>query len=171
MNIGHVLFSPNGRIGQQDFWIGLLIIVGGNIVAGVLPIIGFLLWFVLIWMGVAVYGKRLHDAGKSAWLHVIPWAITILSFIVGLTMMIAAGVSAGLMSDGGDLSPEQLTALISGGGGGLAVMSISTLVWIGYTIWVGVMKGDPGPNAHGAIPGGQINPAPSASAGEGPREG
>lgn len=122
-------------------------------------------------MGVAVYGKRLHDAGKSAWLHVIPWAITILSFIVGLTMMIAAGVSAGLMSDGGDLSPEQLTALISGGGGGLAVMSISTLVWIGYTIWVGVIKGDPGPNAHGAVPGGQINPAPSASAGDGPREG
>ena len=171
MNIGHVLFSPNGRIGQQDYWIGILIIIGGNIVAGVLPIIGFILWFVLVWMGVAVYGKRLHDAGKSAWLHAIPWAVTVLTFIVGLTMIIAAGVSVGLTADGGDLSPEQIAALISGGGGGIAVMGISTLVWIGYTIWVGVMRGEPGPNAHGAVPGGQVNPAPAGSTGDGPGQG
>ena len=171
MNIGHVLFSPNGRIGQEDYWIGILIIIGGNILAGVLPIIGFILWFVLVWMGVAVYGKRLHDAGKSAWLHAIPWAVTVLTFIVGLTMIIAAGVSVGLTADGGDLSPEQIAALISGGGGGIAVMGISTLVWIGYTIWVGVMRGEPGPNAHGAVPGGQVNPAPAGSTGDGPGQG
>jgi uncharacterized membrane protein YhaH (DUF805 family) len=171
MNIGHVLFSPNGRIGQQDYWIGLLIIIGGNIVASVLPVIGFILWLVLVWMGVAVYGKRLHDAGKSAWLHVIPWAITIVTFIIGVVMIAMAGVTAGLMSDGGDLSPEQIGALLSGGAGGLAVMSLSTLVWIGYTIWVGVMKGEPQANAHGPVPGGQVNPAPAASTGQGPSEG
>lgn len=171
MNFGHVMFSPNGRISQQDYWIGILILIGGNIIASFLPIIGFILWFVLIWVGIAVYGKRLHDAGKSAWLHVIPWAITILTFIIGLAMIIAAGVTVGLMSDGGDLSREELLALISGAGGGVAVMGISTLVWIGYTIWAGVLKSDPGANAHGPAPGGAINPAPAASTGDGPSQG
>ena len=172
MNLGNVLFSTNGRIGQQDYWIGILIIIGGNIVAGVLPLIGFILWFVLVWMGIAVYGKRLHDAGRSAWLHVIPWAITILSFIIGLAMVIAGGVSAGLMSDGGDLSPEQVAALIGGGGGGLAVMSLSGLVWLAYTIWVGVMKGDAGANAHGPAPVVQGAAAGSTqSTGQGPDQG
>ncbi len=171
MNIGHVLFSPNGRIGQQDYWIGLLIIIGGNIVASFLPIIGFILWLVLVWVGVAVYGKRLHDAGKSAWLHIIPWAISILTFIIGSVMIVGGAISAGVMSDGGDLSPEQIMALVGAGGGGLAVMGLSTLVWIGYTIWVGVMKGEPEANAHGPVPGGQVNPAPAASTGQGPTEG
>lgn len=171
MNMGHVLFSPNGRIGQQDFWIGVLIIVGGNIVAGALPLIGFIVWLGMIWVGVAVYGKRLHDAGKSAWLHVIPWAISILSVIIGFSMMIAAGLSVGLTSNGDDLTGEQIAALITGGGGGIAVMTLSTLVWIGYTIWVGVMKGEPEANAHGPVPGGQVKPAPAASTGEGPKEG
>lgn len=171
MNMGHVLFSPNGRIGQQDYWIGVLMIIGGNIVAGILPIIGFLLSIALIWVGVAVYGKRLHDAGKSAWLHVIPWAISLLTFFVGVAMIVTGAISAGLMSDGGDLSPEQIGALIAAGGGGIGVMSLSMLVWIGYTIWVGVMKGEPEANAHGPAPGGAVNPAPAASAGEGPSQG
>lgn len=172
MNLGHALFGLNGRIGQQDFWIGVLIIVGGNIIAGFIPLLGFLIWLALIWVGIAVYGKRLHDAGRSAWLHVIPWALGMVLFVIGILMIVAAGVTAGLMSDGGDLSSEQVIALITGGGGGIAVMSASSLVWLIYTVWVGVMKGDPEANAHGPVPGASTPPtSPPSSTGAGPSVG
>lgn len=61
-----LLFNPNGRIGPRDYWIGVAIIIGGNLLADVLPVLGGLLWLLLIWVGLCVYGKRLHDAGRSA---------------------------------------------------------------------------------------------------------
>ena len=169
MNIGHVLFSPNGRIGQQDFWIGILILVGGNIVSGVIPLLGVIIWFAMVWVGIAVYGKRLHDAGKSAWLHVIPWALSVVLTIIGLIMIATGAISAGLMSNGDDLTPEQVIALLSGGGGGLAVMSLMPLIWVGYTIWVGVLKSEPSDNAYGPAPA--LTGAPAASTGAGPEQG
>lgn len=147
-NIGHLLFSPNGRIGQQDYWIGVLIIIAANIVAGMIPLLGFIISIGLIWVGIAVYGKRLHDAGKSAWLHVVPWGLSILFGIIGLAFAGGAVLTA-IMADG-DVDP---IAMISAGGTFLLFMSLSTLVWIVYTIWVGVMKSDPGTNEYGAPPG------------------
>lgn len=171
MDFGKVMFSPNGRIGQQDYWIGVLIIIGGNIIGGFIPILGFFISLVLIWCGIAVYGKRLHDAGKSAWLHVIPWALGILLGVIGFVMILGAGLGAAMSADGGELEPDQILALIAGGGTGILVMSSSFLVWIIYTIWVGVMKGEPEANAHGPVPGSEPTPAPAASAGEGPDQG
>ena len=164
MNLGHVLFSPNGRIGQQDYWIGILILIGGNIVANILPLIGWILWLALVWMGIAIYGKRLHDAGKTAWLHVVPWALGFLFFIIGAVMVIGGAVSAGIISDAGDMSPEQIVAVISAGGLGLLFMSLSFLVWVVYTIWVGVMTGDADANVYGAPPGADAATAANVAA-------
>lgn len=164
MNLGHVLFSPNGRIGQQDFWIGILILIGGNIIVNVLPLIGGILWLGLIWVGIAIYGKRLHDAGKSAWLHVIPWALSFLFAIIGATIIIGGAVSAGLISEAGDMTPQQIIALIFSGGLGLLFISLSLLVWLIYTIWVGVMKGDAGENAYGSPPGADAATAANVAA-------
>lgn len=172
MNISQTLFSLNGRIGQQDFWVGVLIIFGGNIVGSVLGPLVIITWPLFVWVGIAVYGKRLHDAGRTAWIHLIPWVISLVTVVLGTVMIIGGAVSAGLMSNDGELSREQIMALLTGGGGGLAVMSLSTLVWLAYTIWVGVLKGDPQTNVYGAPPTDTITPAASAaSTGDGPREG
>ena len=87
MNITHVLFSPNGRIGQQEFWIGgAHPDRGPNIVAGFIPILGFLISLGLIWVGIAVYGKRLHDAGKERLgCMPFPWAVSFVLLIIGHT--------------------------------------------------------------------------------------
>jgi uncharacterized membrane protein YhaH (DUF805 family) len=164
MNLGHVLFSPNGRIGQQDFWIGILILIGGNILVNALPVIGGILWLGLIWVGIAIYGKRLHDAGKTAWLHVIPWALSFLFAIIGATIIVGGAVSAGLIADADDLSAQQIIALIFSGGLGLLFISLSVLVWLVYTIWVGVMKGDAGDNAYGSPPGADAATAANVAA-------
>lgn len=75
MNIGSVLFSPNGRIGPRTFWRGLIILLMVVIVTQVAsvyagPILGGIAGLVsiaLVYPYLCVFGKRLHDAGKSAW--------------------------------------------------------------------------------------------------------
>jgi uncharacterized membrane protein YhaH (DUF805 family) len=83
MDIGNLLFNPNGRIGQKEFWIGVAIIVGGNLLLTWIPFLGTLIWLGLVWVGIAVYGKRLHDAGNSAWLHAVPWGVSLLLGLIG----------------------------------------------------------------------------------------
>ena len=45
-------------------------------------------------------------------------------------------------------------------------MGLSFLVWIVYTIWVGVMKGDAGANRFGAAPGTETAAAPASEPGK-----
>lgn len=149
MNITHVLFSPNGRIGQQEYWIGILILIVANIVASFIPLLGFIISLALIWVGIAVYGKRLHDAGKSAWLHAIPWAVSIVLMTIGILM--AGGAMFAAMMGGGD--DVDVATMIAGAGAASLFFLLSFLVWFAYTIWVGVLKGDAGDNRFGEAPG------------------
>lgn len=164
MNIGQVLFNPNGRIGQQEYWIGILIIIAGNIVGGFIPFLGFIISLGLIYVGVCVYGKRLHDAGKSAWLHALPWAVSIVLSVLGFVFAGGAVMSA-MMAGDGQMNPM---AAIAAGGTFALFMSLSFLVWIVYTIWVGVLKSDPGANQYGAAPGTQVSGTATPPQGEVP---
>ena len=137
MDISKVLFSPNGRIAQQDYWVGVLIIIAANVVSGFIPLLGTLIWLGLIYVGVCVYGKRLHDIGKSAWVHGIVWLV-----------QCALGVVGFILAASGSLF------LIAG---------VGTLVWIVYTIWLGVSPGDAGANRFGPPPG-TVESAPEAPA-------
>ncbi|WP_421792018.1 DUF805 domain-containing protein [Hyphobacterium sp.] len=164
MNLTHVLFSPNGRIGQQEFWIGVLIIVGGNLFLTWLPFIGMIIWLALLYIGVCVFGKRLHDAGRSAWLHGAVWLVQIALTIVGF--MIAGGaVLAAVTSGGGD--EAAIMAAIGASGGLFLVFGLGLLIWIVYTIWVGVAASDPNDNRFGPAAGNVahvFSPDPAAPA-------
>ncbi len=164
MDFGHVLFRLNGRIGKQDFWIGVLIIVGGNVLMGLTGPLAPFLWLALLWVGVAVYGKRLHDAGRTAWYHAFVWALSLVLGGIGTVVMAGTAISAGILSDGADLSVEQVLTMLSVGGVGLLIFGLSNLVWIIYTIWVGLMPGDPGDNAYGPPPTGDAATSATASA-------
>ena len=78
MDIPSLLFSPNGRIGVRDFWRGAILLTGFWIVAQVLItyggaflglMLGMLTW-ASVYCYLCVYGKRLHDSGRSAWYFV-----------------------------------------------------------------------------------------------------
>ena len=157
MDYQYVLLNPNGRIAPREFWIGVAIILGGNVLAGLIPLIGGLLGLGLIWVGICVYGKRLHDAGRSAWLHVIPWGVSLLLGLI--SMVILGGTILAAVLSGEDFD---LLALIAAGGLVSILTSVSALVWIGYTLWVGFIEGQAGANAYGPAPIRIIDVAPPA---------
>ncbi|MEH6489322.1 DUF805 domain-containing protein [Hyphomonas oceanitis] len=131
MSFAKVLFNPNGRISQRQFWAGWGVLVFGNLIA-VLPAltlgpifiaISILIYIALIYVGCCVYGKRLHDMGKTAWWLAIPWILVLLTTF-------AAFVT--------DLSEAEF--ILSTG---------YYMVWFAYTMWVGVSGSDPNTNKYG----------------------
>jgi uncharacterized membrane protein YhaH (DUF805 family) len=76
-NILKLLFSPSGRIGRKDYAIGLvglvvifslyglLINALGASMAGFFAVLAFP--FVILQIAYSVYGKRLHDIGRTLW--------------------------------------------------------------------------------------------------------
>ena len=76
-NLLSLLLSPSGRIGRRDYLIGLvgliviftvygLLINGlGASMAGFFAVLAFP--FVILQIAYSVYGKRLHDIGRSLW--------------------------------------------------------------------------------------------------------
>jgi len=186
MNIGQVLFSPNGRITQNEYWLGIVCIIAGNLFLTALPVIGVIIGLALLYVGAVVAAKRLHDAGKTGWIHLIPWAISL--SLCGFGVVAAGGAALAPllgvlgqpggweMLESGDLDPETLAEFISGGliaaGGLLLFWTLSALTWLVYTIWVGVLDSDPDTNLYGP-PSDELrlNRAAAASAGAPPNEG
>lgn len=166
MNLGHILFSPNGRIGQNEYWLGMLIVVLANLFLTPLPFVGGLIYLGLFYVGAVVPAKRLHDANKTGWIHLIPWAISL--SLIGFGVVAAGGAALAPfldvvlkpggweMLESGDLSPQGTAQLVSGSilaaGGLLLFWSLSALTWLVYTIWVGVLAADPEDNVYGPAP-------------------
>lgn len=76
MSIVQILFNPNGRIRANEFWRGLIVLIGIGVVLSVaqfygppvVTIVAGLAGFVSFYMYICVFGKRLHDSDKTAWL-------------------------------------------------------------------------------------------------------
>jgi len=135
----------NGRSSRREYWIGvvLLLVVGLGLayadIAGASSVTTFL--WILIW------NRRLHDIGQSGWMILIP---------LGLLIVFAAG---GLVF-GGD-EPRNAFEYSQTGSGpvtergatlfvGLVIVLLA--IQFGFTIWLGVKKGDPGSNRFGPVP-------------------
>jgi uncharacterized membrane protein YhaH (DUF805 family) len=99
MPIHKTLFSPRGRMGRRDYLIGLAGIAVFSVVFNfVLARMGNSVWaflislpfpFIVLHMTYCVYGKRLHDLGRSF------WAVTAM-----ITALIAIAIAI-MMSFGG----------------------------------------------------------------------
>lgn len=101
MQVSSILFSFEGRIGRQTFWLatlgtvlvnsvisGLLVgiasgsasgVVSGGSEIGVIPTIVLVPWtLAVIWVSLAIQVKRWHDRDKSGW-----WVLICLVPIIG----------------------------------------------------------------------------------------
>lgn len=66
-----LLLSPNGRLGRNRFWQGMVVLSVINILVvaatGYIGLGFIFALFLLIYPYICVIGKRLHDMGYSAW--------------------------------------------------------------------------------------------------------
>lgn len=86
MSAINLLLSPTGRIGKRQFWQGVVILVAAQLIMtgisllfvsptdasgpmGMLISFGFSIAYFYVYL--CVYGKRLHDAGTSAWWYLL----------------------------------------------------------------------------------------------------
>ena len=145
-----LFLSANGRIGQKDFWIGILILFVVNVIASLIPTIGQIISLLLIYPAVCVTSKRLHDMGKTGWLAAIPYGLT----AVAMVPLIFAGFAA--MAAGGASVAGSAAGVTAGAGAALGLlaiagmlMMIAGLVCLAFLLWVGLSKGDAGTNQYG----------------------
>ena len=142
-NFADVMFKPNGRIGQKNFWIGFAILFGTAFVLGMatamIPAAAIVIELALLYPYICLYGKRLHDFGMSTWIYV--------GFRIG--MVVLGGVTGAMMGASGAYVEEIMV-----------VTGIMAFVGtIAITLWIGLMKSHPTANKHGPPPGASSDPA------------
>ena len=147
------LLSFDGRLRRQHFWISWLILLGAGAVANFIPILGALISIGLIWPNLAITVKRLHDMGQSGWLAAIPYVVSIVGVIVGISLM---GLSIFANLDG--LENEDPAAIFALMGPVFGVIGLVTLVTLGFLIWIGVTESQPGENRFGPNPKHPVGP-------------
>ncbi|MEL7041778.1 MAG: DUF805 domain-containing protein [Pseudomonadota bacterium] len=160
--MGNLLFNPKGRIGRNRFWQGMVILtVASILVIAANTMVSRMVGFVnllLVFPYICVFGKRLHDAGLTAW-----WVIG-----VWIGSMIASFVF-GLIFGGFFMTPEMLEIqeemserLAAGDFAGFVqgteiladkLLPLNILSTIGANaaaaLVVGLLKSDPRENKHG----------------------
>ncbi len=144
-----LLFSFEGRTRRSHFWIGWLICLGAGVVAGWIPFVGILISIALIWPNLAIAVKRLHDMGKSGWLVVIPWVVSIVGGIAAVSVMGVSALSNASALEDGD--PAAIMALL---GPTMGIFAVVTLICLGFLLWIGLSEGQSGDNRYGPNPKG-----------------
>lgn len=159
MDLKYIFLDSNGRIGVKEFWIGFLILFGAAVVLGWIPLIGQLISILLIYPWICLYSKRLHDFGKTGWLVLVPFGIgvaaMVLSFVVGGASIFAAGMSG--------TEEGVATSALAGMGVVALLLGVAALVGFAFLLWVGLSKGDAGPNKYGPPYGGAAASTPTAA--------
>ena len=145
-----VLFSFQGRIRRQHFWIGWLILLASGFVLGMIPILGILLSIALIWPNLAITVKRLHDMGQSGWLAAIP---IVAGFVGAIGMFMSIGAS--MMTNYAAIENEDPAAILAMVGPALGILGIVGLIQIAFLLWIGIAEGQRGDNRFGPNPKGE----------------
>lgn len=146
MPMSQLLFSFSGRLNRKPYWLTTLAMIGVVIVAMILIFIlaggaaaltgnasGFgmglillmiLLYIPLLWVGLALGAKRLHDRNKSAWWLALFW----------LLPAVLQGIG------------EQIGTL------GIVLTLVGVAISIWGLVEIGFLRGTVGPNQYGPDP-------------------
>jgi uncharacterized membrane protein YhaH (DUF805 family) len=158
-----LFLSPEGRMGQKDFWIGFLILFVIWLLSPILHVLALLVWLALLYAWICLFAKRLHDMGKSAWLMLLPFGVAVIAGCLALVLGGVSAVSAIWAAAQGGFEPASWTAFFGALGAMVAFLGIAGLVKLVFILWVGLSRGDAGPNRWGPPPGSLTSPAASSA--------
>jgi uncharacterized membrane protein YhaH (DUF805 family) len=168
-NLFKLLLSPAGRIGRRDYVIGLVglvvifILYGlllnalGGSMAGFFAVLAFP--FVILQIAYSVYGKRLHDIGRTLWPLTGLICLLLLAMIVVMLVYGGADYFSAYAEYTRDNPPspevvERLNAEFKPRqekGEPVLKFIISGLL-IGFSLWLALAKPQAGANAYGEPP-------------------
>ncbi len=163
MDWSKLFLSPEGRIGQKEFWIGVLILFVIWILTPLLHIMAPLAWLLLLYPWVCVFAKRLHDFGKSGLLILVPFVVGFIALTLGVIFGGVTVISAIVTAMQGGTQPVTWAVVLGALGTMLAFLGIAAVFKFIFILWVGLSSGDPGPNRYGPPPGAVPDIAPTAA--------
>jgi uncharacterized membrane protein YhaH (DUF805 family) len=144
MDFSNLFMSMDGRIGRQNYWIGLVIlIVIGIIISQLIAflfgytsllarLLNFIYVIAIAYPAYALMAKRFQDRGKNG---------TLAGILIGLSIL---GALLGLFGLTGDpLAPNTFGTIL-----GLATLVVA--IW--YLIELGFLRGTVGANEYGPDP-------------------
>ena len=161
-----MLLSPSGRMGRKDFWVGMVIFsvlvalfnfalqrLGNSTLAF---LISLPFPFLVLHMAYCVYGKRLHDMGRSFW----PLTGMITSLVlVAIIVMLAFGGSEffsefAQYNRKDDIDPAVQKDIVERYQAEMAkshatVGNVMMFIIAAFTLWCGLSKADPETNNYG----------------------
>ena len=151
--------SADGRIGQKDFWIAVLILFVAWVVSTVLMhIFSPIAWLLLLYPWICVFSKRLHDFGKSGWMILIPFIVGCVAGLMALVFGGVAAISAIFGAAQGEMGSGSWALLAGALGTAVAFLAVAGLVKLIFILWVGLSRGDPGANRYGPPPASLTSP-------------
>lgn len=163
-----MLLSPAGRMDRKDFWVAMVIFAAlvllfnfalnrlGNSTLAFLISLPFP--FLVLHMAYCVYGKRLHDMGRSFW--PLTGFIVFTFFIVPLIVLLANGgsemfsefsqygrkeeIDPAVRKEIQDTYQRELKQSVP------YLSHVIYAIIVAFTLWCGVSKSDPKTNNYGA---------------------
>jgi uncharacterized membrane protein YhaH (DUF805 family) len=134
-----------GRSGRKEYWISVAILVLLGLALAYFDVPGASGATTFLWL--VVWGRRLHDLGKSAWFVTVP-----IGLIVAVTVVALALGGEGLrkaieysQNGQGNVGESQAAQFF-------ALLGLLLVIQFAFTIWLGLRPGDPGGNRFGSPP-------------------
>lgn len=161
-----MLLSPSGRMGRKDFWVAMVIftilVVLFNFALQRLGtstfafLISLPFPFLVLHMAYCVYGKRLHDMGRSFW--PLTGMITLL-IVVAIVVMLSFGGSEYFSEFAQydrkeDIDPAEIERIKSAyqarlSEGNATVHNVMAGIIAVFTLWCGLSKPEADDNKYG----------------------
>ena len=171
MNIGSVLFSANGRIGRKTYWMtyGPILVVSialslwarNDVSNRGLSILGLVVSLLLLYPMICIFSKRLHDMGRSGWLQLLLYGVSVAFsiFVASRTFgptMAAAASAQGDPAAAQDAVQAALANLMAADPVLKYAPYIGTGITLLWALWLGLTPGNPGDNRYGPPEGEEV---------------